>query len=289
MKRDEDGPKSGNEPMGFRSHAVARLVRHADTFGGDGAWIGDATKLCYANIRIPNNDLWNNGARQMDLGNAQLSAGRLKTGKEARDLFKAAKDAFGIAAGHFGRDRFPVDWAATRNGMGLAMAQSCFWHEEMTGEPARPGRWIFAAECYAAAMEVQREAGETLQWAETRINWGYLLLRRGRAEGGRSGQEFLGRAVDLCRGAQRAISPDAAGVWVNAQLTLAETLLELAKIDQPQAENHLAQAAVELRLAQDFLSFEDLPLMVARSKRLKAGLQGQMVGVGGWQRRAAGR
>ena len=82
-------------------------------------------------------------------------------------------------------------------------------------------------------MEVQREAGETLQWAETRINWGYLLLRRGRAEGGRSGQEFLDRAVGLCRGAQRAINPDAAGVWVDAQLILAETLLEMAKIDRP--------------------------------------------------------
>ena len=310
MKREEDGPGSGNETMVFRSRAVARLVRHADTFGGDGAWIGDAMKLCYANIRIRNTDLWNGGARQMDAGNAQLSAGRLKKGKEALDLFAAANHAFCIASGHFGSDGFPVDWAAAQNGRGLAMAHSCFWYEEVTGEPERPGRWTFAAGCYAAAMEVQREAGETSQWAETRINWGYLLLRRGRAEGGRSGQEFLGRAVDLCRGAQRAINPDAAGVWVNAQLTLAETLLALAKIDRPEAENHLSLAAVELRLAQDFLS-HDLPLMVARTKRLMARLQEQMEGVGeapsyvrsvhvqdpnraglesaGWQRRAAGR
>lgn len=310
MKREESGPESGNEAMVFRSRAVARLVRHADTFGGDGAWIGDAAKLCYANIRIRNTDLWNRGARQMDLGNAQLSAGRLKTGNEALDLFAAAKDAFGIASGHFGRDRFPVDWAAARNGLGLAMAHSCFWYEEATGEPERPGRWTFAAQRYAAAMEAQWEAGETLQWAETRINWGYLLLRRGRAEGGRSGLEFLDRAVGLCRGAQRAINPDAAGVWVNAQLTLAETLLELARIDRLAAEKHLSQAAVELRLAQDFLSY-DLPLMVARTKRLMVRLQEQMEGVGeapsyvrsvrvqdpsraglesaGWQRRAAAR
>ena len=171
MNREEGGPESSNETMVFRSRAVARLVRHADTFGGDGAWIGDATKLCYANIKILNTDLWNKGARQMDLGNARLSAGRLKTGKEALDLFAAAKEAFRIASQRFGRDSFPVDWATARNGMGLAMAHSCFWYEAMTGEPGFPGRWTFAADRYAAAMEVQREAGETLQWAETRINW----------------------------------------------------------------------------------------------------------------------
>ena len=201
LEVEEDSPESGNEAMIFRSRAVGRLIGHADTFGGDGAWIGDAMKLCYANIRIRDTHVWNQGARQMDAGNAQLSAGRLAKGKDALDLSMAAEYAFRIASWRFRRDTFPVDWAAAQNGRGLAMAHSCFRYEEVTGEPARPGGWTSAEECYASANEVQGEARETLAWAKTRINWGYLLLRRGLAEEADPGRSTLAKP-SICVGAR---------------------------------------------------------------------------------------
>lgn len=270
---EEESPEIAAEATLFRCRVVAGLIQHADTFGGDGGWIGDAMELCLTSIRARGASPWDQGARRMDLGAAQLSAGRLKDGTEALDLFIAAECAFRIAARVFGRDWFPTDWAAAQNARGVAKANYCLRHEEATGRAVPAGDWTLAEECYASAMEVRKEAGESVQWAKTCINCGYLLLRRGGAEGGDPGQQHLRRSVDLCRGAQQALRPDVEmDIWVDAQHILVEALLELAEIDRNDAENHLAQAMTEMRVAQDVSSGEDIPPSVADRDRLLARL-----------------
>ncbi len=256
---EENDPESREEAMLFRSRAVGRLIRHADTFGGDGGWIEPAMELCYTNIRNRDTHEWNRGARQMDAGSAQLSSGRLKDASTALDLFLGAEYAFRIASQHFGRDRFPGDWAAAQNGCGLAQAHFCFRFREGTGRAPPEGSWTGSEDSYRSAMEVQWETGRSVQWAKTRINLGYLLVHRGRAEGGEAGQEFLRQAVEECRGAQSALTPE---------------------IDPDDAMNHLLQAMVELTTAQDFLWEEDLPLREASVERLMARLQRQTERVG---------
>ena len=279
--KEEDDLESQKETRLFRSRAVGRLIQHADSFGGNGDWIDDAMDLCDANIRCGDTHPWNQGARQMDAGQAQLSAGRLKDGYEALDLFMAAEYAFRIASWRFGKDRFPEDWAAAQNARGLANAQFCFRYEEIVGEPVPEGGWKSSEVYYIYALEVQWEAGLSLEWAKTRINLGYLLARRGRAEGGEAGRRFLNQAVDHCRGAQQALRPDIEGaVWVDAQQILAEALLDLADIDPVQARDHLRQAKVELTAAQDFLASEDLPLLSVRATRLMERLQREKEGLG---------
>lgn len=271
---DRHNPEITEVAMLFRSGAVCRLIRHADTFGGDGAWIGDAMELCYANVRLRDTSLWNQGARQMDAGAAQLSAGRLTDANKALDLFIGADCAFSIAAWLFDRDRSPKDWAAAQNARGVANARHCLRYEEATGRPVPARAWARAEDCYASAMEVRREAGESVQWAKTGINRGYLLLHRGVAEGGDSGQQHLRRSIDLCRSAQQALRSDVeADVWVDAQHILVETLLGLAEIDRDEAENHLSQAMAEMRLAQDVASREYPRLRVADRDRLLARLR----------------
>ena len=61
-------------------------------------------------------------------------------------------------------------------------------------------------------------------------------------------------------------------IWVDAQHILVEALLELAEIDRNDAENHLAQAMTEMRVAQDVSSGEDIPPSVADRDRLLARL-----------------
>ena len=83
----KEDPYDHEKTMLLRSRAVGRLIQHADTFGGDGGWIEDAMKLCAENTRYRHTHVWNQGARQMDAGNAQLAAGRLNDTSEALDLF----------------------------------------------------------------------------------------------------------------------------------------------------------------------------------------------------------
>ncbi|MXY56212.1 MAG: hypothetical protein F4029_17475 [Gammaproteobacteria bacterium] len=184
----ETDPESQEETMLFRSRAVARLIRHADTFGGDGGWIDGAMELCNANIRYQKTHVWNQGARQMDAGSAQLSAGRLKAEREALDLFLGAEHSFRIASWHFDEGGFPRDWAAAQNGRGLAQAHFCFRYKEATGKPPPEESWAAAEDCYRAAMDVHMDA-RPMQWAKTRINLGYLLLHRA----GGSREAKLGR------------------------------------------------------------------------------------------------
>ena len=269
---EEKSPEIAEEATLFRCRAVGRLIEHADTFGGDGGWIGDAMELCRASIRACGASQWDQGARRMDMGAAQLSAGRLKDGTEALDLFIAAERDFGIAARVFGRDRFPKDWAAAQNARGAAKANYCRRHEEATGRAAPAAAWTLAEECYASAMEVRKEAGESVRWAKTCINCGHLLLHRGVAAGGDPGQH-LRRSVDLCRGAQQALRPDVEmDIRVDAQHIVVEAFLELAEIDRNDAENHLAQAMTEMRAAQEVSSGEDIPPSVADRDRLLARL-----------------
>ena len=253
----EDGPESREETMLFRSRAVGHLIRHADMFGGDGGWIDDAMELCCANIRHRDTHVWNQGARQMDAGSAQLSAGRLKAAPEALDLFLGAEYSFRIASWHFDKGRFPSDWAAAQNARGLAQAHFCFRYEEARGKPTPEGSWTGAEDCYRSAMDVQLD-GWPVRWAKTRINLGYLLVHRGRAEGGEAGERWLRQAVEDCRGAQQALRTEVeTDVWVDAQQILAEALLELAKLARPEdVTDHLLQAMVELTTAKDVLAGE---------------------------------
>ena len=281
----EHGPESREETMLFRSRAVGRLIRHADMFGGDGGWIGDAMQLCGANIRCRDTHVWNQGARQMDAGSAQLSAGRLKPAPEALDLFLGAEYSFRIASWHFDKGGFPADWAAAQNARGLAKAHFCFRHEEAMGKLPPEGSWTGAEDCYRSAMDVQVDAGP-VQWARTRINLGCLLLRRGRAEGGEAGERWLRLAAEHCRGAQEALRPDVeTDVWVDAQQIIAEALLELAEAARPEdATNHLLQAMVELTTARDVLAGEpggELPFEKAGVDRLMARLERQTERLGG--------
>ena len=95
----------------------------------------------------------------------------------------------------------PTDWAAAQNGRGLANVHFCFRHEEATGERAP-----------RAALEMRRRTAAARQWRPKKdvsptqwANLGYLLVHRGRSEGGEGGMEWLRRAVDECRGAQEAL------------------------------------------------------------------------------------
>lgn len=268
--------ESREQAMLFRSRAVGRLIQEADIFGGDGEWIDDAMKLCNENTKNRDTHPWNQGARQIDAGSAQRSAGRLKNGKEALDLFLAAAEAFRIASQRFGKNLFPVDWAAAQNNRGLAMADYCFRCKAITSQVAAADAWVLAEECYLSAMEVQLDAVESVPWAKTGINCAYLLVHRGRAERGESGQEFLQRAVERCRDAQQALLGETeADTWIDAQLILAEALLDLADVDQHNAQRHLSQAEVELTTAQDFLAGKDLPLRVVRLEQLMIRLRPQ--------------
>lgn len=283
LETEEYDPESLEEAMLFRSLAVGRLVRHADMFGGDGAWIGDAMELCNANIRRRDTDVWNQGARQMDAGAVQLSAGRLKAASEALDLFQGAEYSFRIASRHFDNGGFSRDWAAAQNACGLAQAHFCFRFEEAMGKPPHEGSWAGAEDCYRTAMAVQLNAWP-MQWAKTRINLGYLLVHRGRTEGGEAGEKWLRQAVEDCHGAQEALRADVeTDVWVDAQQILAEALLELAEIASPEdATNHLLQAMVELTTAKDVLAgAEELPFENARVERLMARLERQTALRGG--------
>ena len=281
----EHGLESREETMLFRSRAVGRLIRHADIFGGDGSWIGDAMDLCTANIRYRDTHVWNRGARQMDAGSAQLSAGRLKPAPEALDLFLGAEYSLRIASWHFDKGGFPADWAAAQNARGLAQAHFCFRYEEAMGKLPPEGSWTGAEDCYRSAMDVQVDA-RPVQWARTRINLGYLLVHRGRAEGGEAGEKWLCQAVEHCRGAQEALRPDVeTDVWVDAQQIIAEALLELAEAACPEdATNHLLQAMAELTTAKDLLageSGEELPFEKAGVDRLMARLERQTARLGG--------
>ncbi len=278
----EHGPESREETMLFRSRAVGRLIRHADMFGGDGDWIGDAMELCGANIRCRDTHVWNQGARQMDAGSAQLSAGRLKPAPEALDLFLGAEYSFRIASWHFDKGGFPADWAAAQNARGLAKAHFCFRHEEAMGKLPPEGSWTGAEDCYRSAMDVQVDA-RPVQWARTRINLGYLLVYRGRAERGDAGERWLRLAAEHCRGAQEALRPDVeTDVWVDAQQIIAEALLELAEAVRPEdATNHLLQAMVELTTARDVLAGEELPFEKAGVDRLMERLERQTERLGG--------
>lgn len=282
----EDGPESRGETVLFRSRAVGHLIRHADMFGGDGGWISDAMELCSANIRHRDTHVWNLGARQMDAGSAQLSAGRLKAAPEALDLFLGAEYSFRIATWHFEKDRFPEDWAAAQNARGLAHAHFCFRYEEAMGKPPPEGSWTAAEGCYRSAMDVQLEVWQPLQWAKTRINLGYLLVHRGRAEGGEAGERRLRQAIEDLRGAQEALRTDVeTDIWVDVQQILSEALAELAELARPEdATNYLLQAAAELTTAKDALagkpagelSFEKASVdrLMARVERLTARLGG---------------
>lgn len=268
---------SREETMLFRSRAVGHLIRHADIFGGDGGWIDDAMELCYANIRHRDTNVWNQGARQMDAGSAQLSAGRLKAAAEALDLFLGAEYSFRIASWHFDKGRFPSDWAAAQNARGLAQAHFCFRYEEAMGNPPPEGSWTGAEDCYRSAMDVQLDVWR-VQWAKTRINLGYLLVHRGRAEGGEAGERWLRQAVEDCRGAQQALRAEVeTDVWVDAQQILAEALLELAELARPEdVTDHLLQAMVELTTAKDVLAGEpdgELTFEKAGVDRLMARLE----------------
>ena len=281
----EDGPESREETMLFRSRAVGHLIRHADMFGGDGGWIDDAMELCYANIRHRDTHVWNQGARQMDAGSAQLSAGRLKAAPEALDLFLGAEYSFRIASWHFDNGRFPSDWAAAQNARGLAQAHFCFRFEEAMGKLPPEGSWIGAEDCYRSAMDVLLDAWP-VRWAKTRINLGYLLVHRGRAEGGEAGERWLRQAVEDCRGAQQALRADVeTDVWVDAQQIIAEALLELAELARPEdATNHLLQAMVELTTAKDVLAGEpvgELTFEKAGVDRLMARLERLTARLGG--------
>ena len=277
LAAEQNDSEGRDEATPFRSRAVGRLIRHADTFGGDGGWIGAAMEMCHANIGPRDMHQWNRGARQMDAGSAQLSAGRLKEASEALNLFLAAEYAFRIASWHFDRDRFPVDWAAAQNARGLAQANCCFRYEEATGETPPEGSWLGAEGSYRSAMEVQQEAGELVQWAKTGINLGYLLVHRGRAEGGEAGREFLRQAIEGCRAAQSGLRPEMeADVWADAQQILAGAILDLAEIDPDDAKKHLLQATAELTTAQAFLAGQELPLRMASVDRLMARLRRQI-------------
>ena len=262
------------EVMLFRRDAVGRLIRHADTFGGDGGWIDAAMELCNANIRDRDTHVRNQGARQMDAGSAQLSAGRLKDAAESLDLFLAAEYAFRIASWRFREGGFPVDWAVAQNARGLAEAHFCFRFEEAMRQAPPEGSWAGAEESYRSALEVQGEEGLSVQWAKTRINLGYLLLRRGCSVGGEAGLEFLCQSVEECREAQRALRPEVeSDMWVDAQQIVAKAMLECAEIDPDDAMDHLSQAMIELTIAKDHLAGENLPLRVASVDRLMARLQ----------------
>ena len=279
LDTDEEGPEGSDETMLFRSRAVGRLIRYADLFGGDGEWIDGAMELCDANIRHRDTHVWNEGARQMDAGSAQLSAGRLKAAPEALDLFLGAEYSFRIASWRFDNGGFPRDWAAAQNARGLAQAHFCFRYEEGTGKRPPEGCWTVPEDCYRAAMAVHVDAWP-VQWAKTRINLGYLLLHRGQTEGGKAGEKWLRQAVDDCRGAQEALRADVqTDVWVDAQLILVEALLELAEIAVPEnATKHLLQARVELTTAKDVLAAaERLPFENARVERLMARVERQTV------------
>ena len=269
-----------NPPFSLFREYVRQLV--ADTFGGDGGWIDGAMELCGANIRHRDTHVWNQGARQMDAGSAQLSAGRLKAAAEALDLFMGAEYSFRIASWHFDKGGFPRDWAAAQNARGLAKAHFCFRYEEATGRPPPEGSWTGAEDCYRTAMDVHVDASP-VQWAKTRINLGYLMVHRGRAEGGEAGEMWLRHAVDDCRGAQEALRADVErDVWVDAQQIIAEALLELAGIvQQEDAEAHLFQAMVELTTAKDLLAGEELPFAEAGVDRLMARLERQAARLGG--------
>ncbi|MXY57993.1 MAG: hypothetical protein F4Y41_16620 [Gammaproteobacteria bacterium] len=279
---EAEGPET-EETMLFRSRGVGHLIRHADLFGGDGGWIGDAMELCNANIRRRDSDTWNKGARQMDAGSAQLSAGRLKAAPEALDLLMGAEYSFRIASRHFDQGGFASDWAAAQNARGLAQAHFCFRYEEATGKPPPEGSWTGAEDCYRAAMDV-RVNESPVQWAKTRINLGYLQLHRGQTEGGEAGAKRLRQAVEDCRGAQEVLRADVeTEVWVDAQQILAEALLELAGMVPPEeAMSHLLRAMAELTTAKDVLAdAEDLPFEKAGIDRLLARLERQTARLGG--------
>ena len=285
LEAEEDGSESREATMLFRSRAVGRLIRHADTFGGDGGWIDGAMELCNANIRYRDTHVWNQGARQMDAGAAQLSAGRVKAAPEALDLFLGAEYSFRIASWHFDKGRFPGDWAAAQSARGLAQAHFCFRYEEARGKPPPEGSWSGAEDCYRSAMDVQLD-GWPVRWAKTRINLGYLLVHRGRAEGAETGERWLRQAVEDCRGAQQALRADVeTDVWVDAQQIIAEALLELAELARPEdATNHLLQATLELTTAKDVLAGEpdgELTFEKAGVDRLMARLERLTARLGG--------
>ena len=273
VPEEREEPYDHEDAMMFRSRAVGELILHAETFGGDGGWIDDAMKLCGQNIRYRHTHVWNQGAHQMDAGAAQLTAGRLKGTAEALDLFLRAEYAFRIASWHFDKGGFPVDWAAATNAQGIAQAQFAYRYPE-TGKPCTSGMWAAPEDCYRAAMEVREAAGQSLQWAKTRINFGYLLLNRGRAEEGADGREFLHKAVEECLGAQEALRPELEPeVWADAQLIAIEAMLDHAEIDTDDAMTHISRARIELTKARNFMANERLPLMMARADRLIARLQ----------------
>ncbi|MDE0062613.1 MAG: hypothetical protein OXU72_07465 [Gammaproteobacteria bacterium] len=259
----------------FRSLAVHRLMQFSEVFGGDGSWLPGAVDLCYANMREAENP-WDAAACRMQLGGAQLTAGKLKSGTDAQQLFMDAEYTFRIATWEFDKDLFPEDWAEARNAQGLACAHLAF--ESIEDDAHTPGRtggyWSLAEGYYVEALQMQADIELRLPWAKTSVNLGFLLLHRARVETGERAAECLDNAVIFCERGQEIMTREAhPSDWVGTQRIIIEALIARGDLGSSETEPYYPRALKELNEALDFLETVDWPVVVEEVERLRAMLE----------------
>ena len=228
----------------YRRTALFELRRHGLAFGGD--WFEAALEFCEANLQHWKREQspWEWAATQMNIGVVKMAAGDAKTGTEAIYLFLEAEVAFRYASWEFTLERHQLDWAATQNNSGLAVAKYCF------RDGTRLNSWISAENYYRCALLIRTRDEQPTAWAETMTNLGYLWLHRGRHKEDTEGIHHLKEAIGACREAQEIHDRDLHAMdWATTQLIVADAFEAIGDQSSQNAANSYCDALTALSSA----------------------------------------
>jgi tetratricopeptide (TPR) repeat protein len=118
------------------------------------------------------------------------------------------------------RERVPLDWAATEDHLGAALAR--------LGERERGTVWLEkAVEAFRAALEEYTRERVPFYWATTQSNLSSALLRLGERE---SGTERLEEAIAACRASLEVWTRERGSlIWATTQSNLGNALVSLGR------------------------------------------------------------
>jgi tetratricopeptide (TPR) repeat protein len=162
---------------------------------------------------------------QNNLGTALATLGQRESGAPdaGRGRLEEAVAAYRAALEEHTRARVPLQWAATQNNLGTALAT-------LGQRESGTARLEEAAAACRAALEEYTRARVPLQWAMTQNNLGTALATLGERESGASdaGRERLEEALQACRAALEVLQAAGASHYVGiakVNLARAEALL----------------------------------------------------------------
>jgi Tetratricopeptide repeat len=180
-----------------------------------------------------------------------------------RDSLLASIDQYSLALRDADRDRVPLDWARTKNNLGVALAT-------LGERESGTARLEAAVAAHRAALEERTRARVPLEWAGTQNNLGNALARLGERE---SGTARLEEAVAAFRAALEEWMRDRVPLqWAGAQNNLGNALATLGARES--GTTHLEEAVVAHRAALEERTRHRVPLDWAMTQiNLGAALQ----------------